>query len=123
MFFWTAWVEFLFMYFANRFGTQPQLDPITGEVVTKPEYLILPATFGMWMMIMLMYIYCCRTGCNFIRWWQKILLGKRRDEIVSKGMTRHAGIVTFMELIMIMWGSYLLLMFCYDPEFLATIVL
>ena len=22
--FWTGWVEFLFMYFANRFGTQPE---------------------------------------------------------------------------------------------------
>ena len=39
--FWTGWVEFLFMYFANRFGTQPELDPVTGEIVTRPEYLIL----------------------------------------------------------------------------------
>ena len=23
MLFWTGWVEFLFMYYANRFGTQP----------------------------------------------------------------------------------------------------
>ena len=37
--FWTGWVEFLFMYFANRFGTQPELDPVTGEIVTRPEYL------------------------------------------------------------------------------------
>ena len=44
--FWTGWVEFLFMYFANRFGTQPELDPVTGEIVTRPEYLILPASFG-----------------------------------------------------------------------------
>ncbi|EXZ42266.1 hypothetical protein M076_4638 [Bacteroides fragilis str. 2-F-2  len=50
--FWTGWVEFLFMYFANRFGTQPELDPVTGEIVTRPEYLILPASFGFWMMIM-----------------------------------------------------------------------
>ena len=27
--FWTGWVEFLFMYFANSFGTQPELDPVT----------------------------------------------------------------------------------------------
>ena len=44
--FWTGWVEFLFMYFANRFGTQPQLDPVAGEVVTRPDYLHTPATFG-----------------------------------------------------------------------------
>ena len=50
--FWTGWVEFLFMYFANRFGTQPELDPVTGEVVTRPEYLILPASFGFWICLL-----------------------------------------------------------------------
>lgn len=34
-------------------------------------------------------------------------------------MTRHTSIVTFMELMMILWGSYLLLMFCYDDNFLG----
>ena len=119
MLFWTGWVEFLFQYFANRFGTQPQLDPISGEIVTKPEYLILPATFGLWVMIMVLYVFCCRSGCDFIRWWQKLLLGKRKEEIVSRGVTRHAGIVTFMELVMMMWASYLLLMFCYDDSFIG----
>ena len=115
----TGWVEFLFMYFANRFGTQPQLDPITGEVVTRPEYLIMPASFGFWMMIMILYIFCTRSGCNFINWWQKRLLGAKRAEIAVRPMTRHTSIVTFMELMMILWASYLLLMFCYDNEFLG----
>ena len=35
-------------------------------------------------------------------------------------MTRHTSIVTFMELMMILWSSYLLLMFCYDDEFLGV---
>ena len=119
MLFWTGWVEFLFQYFANRFDTQPQIDPVSGEIVTKPEYLILPATFGLWMMIIVLYVFCCRTGCDFIRWLQKLLLRKRKDEIISKGMARHPGIVTFMELVMIMWASYLLLMFCYDDNFIG----
>lgn len=117
--FWTGWVEFLFMYFANRFGTQPQLDPVTGEVVSRPEYLIMPASFGFWMMIMLMYLFSTRTGCDFINWLQKLFLGKRRHEIVKRPMTRHVSIITFMELMMILWASYLLLMFCYDERFLG----
>lgn len=117
--FWTGWVEFLFMYFANRFGTQPLLDPETGEVVTRPEYLIMPASFGFWMMIMIMYVFCTRTGCNFINWIQKRLMGKRKAVVAPRPMIRHASIVTFMELMMILWGSYLLLMFCYDDEFLG----
>jgi len=34
-------------------------------------------------------------------------------------MTRHTSIVTFMELNMILWASYLLLMFCYDDNFIG----
>lgn len=117
--FWTGWVEFLFMYFATRFGTQPELDPVTGEVVTRPEYLIMPASFGFWMMIMVMYIFSTRNGCNFINWWQRLLFRGRKQEIAARPMTRHTSIVTFMELMMILWTSYLLLMFCYDDVFLG----
>lgn len=115
--FWTGWVEFLFQYYANRYGTQPEIE--NGVVVTRPEYLILPATFGLWMMVMTLYIFCTRTGCNFINWWQKLLFGKHKTEIAARPMTRHVSIVTFMELNMILWTSYLALMFCYDPHFIG----
>ena len=118
--FWTGWVEFLFMYYANRFGTDPQLDPVTGEVITRPEYLILPASFGFWMMIMVMYLFSTSNGCNFINWFQRLFFGKHKKEIAARPMTRHASIVVFMELMMILWGSYLLLMFCYDDVFLGV---
>lgn len=117
--FWTGWVEFLFMYYANRFHTQAQTNPVTGEVITRPEYLIMPASFGFWMMVMLMYLFSTRNGCNFINWWQRVLLRGRRREIAARPMTRHVSIVTFMELMMILWASYLLLMFCYDDHFLG----
>lgn len=117
--FWTGWVEFLFMYFANRFGTQAEIDPVTKEVITRPEYLILPATFGLWMMIMLMYLFSTKNGCNFINWWQRLLFNSKKSEVAAHPMTRHSSIVTFMELMMILWGSYLLLMFCYDDVFLG----
>ena len=115
--FWTGWVEFLFQYFATRHGTQPEI--VNSEIVTRPEYLILPATFGLWMMVMVMYIFCVKSGCHFITWWQKVLFRKRKNEIVTRSMTRHASIVTFMELIMMLWACYLLLMFCYDSRFLG----
>ena len=120
LFFWTGWVEFLFMYYANRFGTDPQLDPVTGEVITRPEYLIMPASFGFWMMIMVMYLFSTSNGCNFINWFQRLFFGKHKKEIAARPMTRHASIVVFMELMMILWGSYLLLMFCYDDVFLGV---
>ena len=115
--FWTGWIEFLFQYYATRWGTQPEIE--NGEVVTRPEYLILPATFGMWMMVMMLYIFSTKNGCNFINWCQRRLFGSRKNEIAARPMTRHTSIVTFMELIMILWTSYLLLMFCYDKQFLG----
>lgn len=115
--FWTGWVEFLFQYYATRWGTQPEME--NGEVVTRPEYLILPASFGMWMMVMTLYIFSTKNGCNFISWWQRMILRSHKNEIAARPMTHHTSIVTFMELNMILWASYLLLMFCYDKNFLG----
>ena len=115
--FWTGWIEFLFQYYAQRVGALPEI--VDGEIVTKPEYLILPATFGLWMMVMLLYTFCTSNGCNFINWLQRRLFGSHKAEIAARPMTRHTSIVTFMELNMILWSSYLLLMFCYDGNFLG----
>lgn len=115
--FWTGWVEFLFLYYARRYGVQPEIE--NGEIVTKPEYLIMPASFGLWMMVMTLYVFCTRNGCDLINWMQKRLFGKRKSEIVARPMTRHTSIVTFMELNMILWTLYLVLMFCYDKDFLG----
>ena len=115
--FWTGWVEFLFMYYARRYGVMPEIE--NGEIVTKPEYLILPATFGLWMMVMTMYVFSTKNGCDFIRWIQRVCFGKKQNEIAPHAMTRHTSIVTFMEINTILWALYLLLMFCYDKNFLG----
>ncbi|MCP3895242.1 MAG: hypothetical protein GY706_11520 [Bacteroides sp.] len=115
--FWTGWIEFLFMYYAQRHGVQPEI--VNGEVVTKPEYLILSATFGFWVMFVVLYLFSAQTGCNFFNWCQRVLFRNRKNTIVARPMTRHTSIVTFMELNMILWTSYLLLMFCYDSHFLG----
>ncbi len=103
--FWTGWVEFLFMYFANRFGTQPELDPVTGEIVTRPEYLILPASFGFWMMVMVMYLFSTKNGCNFINWWQRLLLRGRKADIAARPMTRHVFFIFVKQLRIASWGA------------------
>ena len=115
--FWTGWVEFLFLYYARRYGVPPEIEH--GVVVTKPEYLIMPASFGLWMMVMTMYIFSTRNGCDFITWIQEKLFGKHKNKIVVQPMTHHTSIITFMELNMILWAFYLLLMFCYDKNFLG----
>ena len=115
--FWTGWVEFLFLYYARRYGVQPEIE--NGVVVTKPEYLIMPASFGLWMMVMTMYVFSTKNGCDLITWIQKVCLRSKRKAVVVQPMTRHTSIVTFMEINMILWAMYLLLMFCYDKTFLG----
>lgn len=115
--FWTGWVEFLFQYYAHRYGAQPEITP-EGHV-TQPEYLLMPMTFGLWAMVMTLYLFCTKTGCCFINWCQRHLFGSHEREIVARPMTRHTSIVTFMELNVMMWTTYVVLMFCYDPRFIG----
>ncbi|MBQ7984358.1 MAG: hypothetical protein IJ250_01835 [Bacteroidales bacterium] len=126
--FWTGWVEFLLMYYARRFQTMCELEngqlmdfnqavAQNMDIATKPEYLILPSTFGFWAMFMLFYLFCIPTGCNFINWCQRVLFGSKKQKIVAKPIVRHTSLVTFLEFNMIIWTSYLLLMFLYDDNF------
>ena len=96
--FWTGWVEFLFAYYAQRYGVhcdlvgngivQTATEYVNGVGVhhtytlngtpieefgraelkeirgSRPEYLIMPASFGMWMMFIVMYVFCTKTGCD-----------------------------------------------------------
>ena len=151
--FWTGWVEFLFGYFAARFGVhydlvgsgivQTTTEYVNGIGVShemlvngmniqdipaaelkalrgsRPEYLIMPATFGFWVMFIVLYLFGSKTGCHALNWLQKVFFGGKRDEIVPKNMSHHTSITVFEELNVMMWTCYLLLMFLYDPVFLG----
>ena len=89
--FWTGWVEFLYGYFAARFGVhydlvgsgivQTTTEYVNGIGVrhemlinginvndipaaelkamrgSRPEYLIMPASFGFWVMFIVLYLF------------------------------------------------------------------
>ena len=115
--FWTGWVEFLYVYYAHRFGVEPLI--VNGEVVTKPEYLIMPSSFGFWVMFMVIYILSIRSGCDFFNYLQRKLFKSSRQKIIASPIVRNASITTFMEINLILWTSYLLLLFCYDDNFIG----
>lgn len=156
MLFWTGWVEFLFVYYAQRYGVHYDLQgsgivqstteyingigvnhsmTINGTPIedfdkaelkqlrgSRPEYLIMPATFGMWVTIMMLYLFNSRTGCDFIVWIQKHVIRSRKasDSIINANIRpTNPSLSVFMEWNVMMWGVYLLLMFCYDPVFLG----
>lgn len=151
--FWTGWVEFLFGYFAARFGVhydlvgsgvvQTTTEYVNGIGVShemlinginvndmtaaelkalrgsRPEYLIMPASFGFWVMFIVLYLFGSKTGCHALNWLQKVFFGPNREVIVPNNMSRHTSITVFEELNVMMWTCYLLLMFVYDPVFLG----
>ena len=151
--FWTGWVEFLFGYFAARFGVhydlvgsgvvQTTTEYVNGVGVShemlinginvndmtaaelkalrgsRPEYLIMPASFGFWVMFIVLYLFGSKTGCHALNWLQKVFFGPDRETIVPSNMSRHTSITVFEELNVMMWTCYLLLMFVYDPVFLG----
>lgn len=106
--FWTGAVEFCFIYYAHRFGVQPLIE--NGEAVTKPEYLIMPSSIGFFVMIMLFYLTSVPTACPFLNFFTR-----RKEGPVN----RNSSVVTFMELNIIMWASYLVLLLCYDERLLG----
>ncbi len=113
LFVWTAWVEFAFVYFAHKLNVPPLVE--AGEVVTKPEYLIMPSTIGFWAIFMIYYFFGTKTGCTFFTWFQKRL--KIMNPKKMEPSLRNAAMTTFMELIMLLWTFYLVLLFVYDDAF------
>lgn len=116
LFVWTGWIEFGYVYYAHRFGVQPLVE--NGEIVTKPEYLIMPSSYGFWALVMLFYIFSTRSGCNFFTWIQcKLHRGEPAKAL--QPVVRNIAMTTFMELNVLLWTCYMVLLFAYDKAFLG----
>jgi len=113
LFIWTGWIEFAFVYYAHRFGVEPLI--INGEVVTKPEYLIMPSSVGLWAVFMIYFFFGTKTGCVFFNWFQRKLKIKSVNEL--KYSKQNTAISVLLELIMLLWTFYLVLLFAYDSNF------
>lgn len=115
LFIWTGWIEFAYVYYANRYGVEPLM--INGEVATKPEYLIMPSSIGFWAILMIYYFFGTNTGCRFFNWLQKKLEFSKLVHL--KPADRNMAMTTFMELIALLWTFYLVLLFAYDANFVG----
>ena len=115
LFIWTGWIEFAFVYFANRFGVEPLMSG--GEIVTKPEYLIMPSSVGFWAIMMIYYSFGTKTGCRFFNWIQKRI--RVSNTIDFKPPHKIVAMTTFMELVFLLWTFYLVLLFVYDENFIG----
>ncbi len=113
LFIWTGWIEFAFVYYANRFNVAPLME--NGEIVTKPEYLIMPSSIGFWVIMMMFFFLSSKSDCKFFNWFQQKL--KVSNAIKLKPVSHNFTMTTMMELIALLWTFYLVLLFVYDSNF------
>jgi len=114
LFIWTGWIEFAFVYIAQKYNVSPLIE--NGEVITKPEYLIMPSSIGFLAAFLIYFLFSGKTQCKFFTWWQKLF---KIDRITIAGVNknRSLALITAMEMIMILWTFYMVLLILYDQTF------
>jgi len=109
---WTGWIEFSFVWIANKLNVMPYMQD--GQVATKPEYLIMPSSIGILAAMLLIFLFS-DTKCQFFVWFQK-LFGVRKEVIATSKQKKPIAVTTFIETIMIIWTFYIVLLLAYDAN-------
>lgn len=107
---WTGWVEFSFVWVAQKLSVAPLV--VDGEVATKPEYLVMLSSLGLLGCMLLVFLFM-HTRCTFFVWIQK-RLGVHQAAAPGAAVQRPLAVVAFLEMVMIIWTFYLVLLLCYD---------
>lgn len=66
---WTGWVEFSFVWIAEKLNVAPLIE--NGEVATKPEYLVMLSSLGLLSTILIFFAFSY-TKCTFIEFFQNL---------------------------------------------------
>ncbi|MCZ2133396.1 MAG: hypothetical protein LC116_09555 [Bacteroidetes bacterium] len=107
---WTGWIEFSFVWAAERYNVAPLMEH--GEIATKPEYLVMLSSIGLLATITLIYLFT-RTNFSLFIWLQKAF-GLRKDILDQTGFKKPVSLASFSETIVIIWFFYILLLVVYD---------
>ncbi|HMY84352.1 MAG: hypothetical protein KDC31_04130 [Saprospiraceae bacterium] len=109
---WTGWVEFSFMWVAEKNNVANLME--NGNIVTKREYLVMLSSMGLLCTTVLFYLFS-RSNCTFFIWFQKVL-GFRNQILTQTGYKKPFSIIVFTETIMLLWFFYILLLAIYDDH-------
>lgn len=107
---WTGWVEFSFVFYAKQLYILPIVK--NGEVITKPEYLIMPSSIGLLLSTTLYFFLNKSTNCRFFIWFHRNLKLKLPGNYNS--INRNYSVITALETIYITWFFYIMLLIAYD---------
>ncbi len=109
---WTGWVEFSFMWIAEKNNVSHLM--VDNEIATKREYLVMMSSLGLLCTFYFFYLFT-RSNCTFYIWQQKYL-GFREDIKTQVGFKKPFAASTFIETIMIIWTFYVVLLLVYDEQ-------
>lgn len=109
---WTGWIEFSFVWVAQKLEVAPFMEG--GEVATKPEYLVMMSSLGLLGTFMLLFLFV-KNRCQFFNWFQRRFRLKHLTKATG-GFDKPVALTTFIELIMVIWTFYLVLLLVYDPD-------
>lgn len=111
--FWGAWVEFIFINYSHSLKVEPLMDG--DSVLTKPEYRTMPVSIPFAALSLIMYTYMANTR------WGVILLFRKWLHISNESVARNISpsISAFIEMILLIWWAYLLLLVEFDPDLLG----
>lgn len=109
---WTGWVEFSFMWVAEKNNVANYL--VDGVIATKREYLVMLSSLGLLCTITLFYLFT-RTNCTFFISLQRYF-GLRKNIVTQTGFKKPFAVIVFSETIMILWFFYILLLVVYDQH-------
>jgi hypothetical protein len=107
---WTGWIEFSFVFYADRLAVAPLIE--NGQIVTKPEYLVMPSSLGVLLATLLYFTFNRETKCNFFRWLQRHCnVGTGAP---TRRYKRNFAAITALETIYVIWFFYVVLLLLYD---------
>ena len=117
---WMTWVEFFYMWYGRvNFGIMPRINSRTD--VAEPEYMIMAATIGVLMTMLVFYTFDKDTRCNMFIFFQKHLgLRDGLGERTKTARDRNYAIITFMETFYVTWFMYAWNLLIFDPAFVGV---
>lgn len=107
---WTGWVEFSFVWIAEKLAVAPLTE--NGEIVTKPEYLVMMSSLGVLSCVLLFFLFT-QNRCQFFVWFQKLFRIDAQVKI-QPSVSKPLAMITFIETVMLMWTFYVVLLLLYD---------
>lgn len=115
--FWTGWIEFIYVYYAHRFGVQPLIvERRSGNQTRISDHALFFRILD-YVHVTLLIQY--KKRMRFFNYLQRVFFRNSKVQVEMRPMTRHTSLVTFMELNLILWTNYMVLLFCYDDNFIG----